>query len=208
MLRTTTEVVKLLGVSKCALLRWVRKGLVLAPTSTVGSSWKLWTDKEVASALHYCSNRARSTVSVEKRFWDNVPQGKRSTECWLWNGYLVKGYGMLGRRRGEPRVYAHRLSWELANNQKIPVGMQVLHSCNTPACVNPAHLSIGTQLTNMGQAAEDGLLKRKLTQLDVRLIRSLHHYGFSQHKLAKKFRVTPNAINQIVRRLCWKWTRK
>lgn len=62
--------------------------------------------------------------------------------CWIWTGY-VDGYGygyitILGKNK-----YTHRASWEL-HNGPIPKGMWVLHRCDTPSCINPHHLFLGT----------------------------------------------------------------
>jgi HNH endonuclease len=45
----------------------------------------------------------------------------------------------------ETRVrYAHRVAWELANGEKIPEGMFVLHGPGCPRnCCNPTHLRVG-----------------------------------------------------------------
>lgn len=66
-----------------------------------------------------------------------------NTGCWLWCGTLNQnGYGKILRRvHGE--VSAHRLFWT-AHRGPIPDGLWVLHRCDTPACVNPAHLFLGT----------------------------------------------------------------
>jgi hypothetical protein len=63
--------------------------------------------------------------------------------CWLWLGCVNKegGYGLLTYRR---RQYsAHRFSWTLHRGE-IPAGLCVLHKCDTPSCINPDHLWLGT----------------------------------------------------------------
>ena len=68
--------------------------------------------------------------------------------CWEWQGFcLANGYGRFGLRAGKI-VLAHRFAYEMANGV-IPDGKMILHSCDNPPCVNPAHLSVGTHADNM-----------------------------------------------------------
>lgn len=70
--------------------------------------------------------------------------------CWIYMGGVTKlGYGQV--YDGGCRVYAHRLSYRLANGE-IPHGLNVLHSCDVPCCVNPLHLRLGTQSDNVRDA--------------------------------------------------------
>ena len=102
--------------------------------------------------------------------------------CLLWQGSATKnGYGWV--RWNGARLIAHRASWEDANGQPIPQGMCVLHKCDVPACINPDHLSIGTQSENLADMAKKGRAKYgkrrggkpswnvKLTKADVLSIR-------------------------------------
>jgi hypothetical protein len=79
--------------------------------------------------------------------------------CWLWTSQRTpEGYGQFHfGRRGTPPWYAHRLAWELSNGP-IPDGLSVLHHCDTPSCVNPQHLFLGTQTDNMQDASRKGRL--------------------------------------------------
>jgi len=100
------------------------------------------------------TDRARIARVLEERFEAKV-MPEPNSGCWLWVGsWNQDGYGGIAvPGRGHER--AHRVSWEIAHGS-IPLGLMVLHSCDTPPCVNPAHLFLGTQLHNMRDAAKKG----------------------------------------------------
>src|SRR5690348_13985474 len=102
------------------------------------------------------AKRNRRTTPIEQRFWAKVnkdgPPPAHCPElgpCWLWTASTAgKGYGQFGLgRRGAGIAMAHRFSWEL-HNGAIPEGLAVLHKCDTPLCVRPDHLRIGTMGDN------------------------------------------------------------
>lgn len=83
----------------------------------------------------------------------------KTDTCWLWTGATMgAGYGGIGYKGR--MVKAHRVSYELAHGA-IPDGMWVLHTCDVPACVNPAHLFIGTRADNMRDAHQKGRIDLK-----------------------------------------------
>lgn len=67
--------------------------------------------------------------------------------CWLFTGTKAgKGYGAVsvnGTMQYTHRVYffAHTGMW--------PGRLQVCHTCDTPNCVNPSHLFLGTNVDNV-----------------------------------------------------------
>jgi hypothetical protein len=84
---------------------------------------------------------------VKARFWSKVDV-RDHDECWPWQGHLASnGYGrmsigMLGA------FAAQRLSLRIAGTD-VPERMVVDHLCRNRACVNPAHLRVVTNKTNV-----------------------------------------------------------
>jgi hypothetical protein len=140
-------------------------------------------------------------------FWEKVRKGGPD-DCWLWTGSTAY-YGYGGIRaggRGGALIGTHRFSYILAYGP-IPDGMRVLHRCDNPPCVNPAHLFLGTQKDNVADMVKKGRYNgpfgAKLSPDDVREIRRIYKKGMGR-ELARKFNVCPSMINYIVTRKVWR----
>ena len=131
--------------------------------------------------------------------------------CWLWTANKNNnGYGQLWFRR--KLHLAHRLSW-LIHFGPIPPGVCVLHRCDTPACVNPGHLFLGTQNDNVVDCLEKGRARRavgekhpsaKLSEAQVLSIRRACSEGVPFAELARQYSVHPTTIADIHSRKKWK----
>jgi HNH endonuclease len=141
------------------------------------------------------------------RFWSKAAITADTTHCWLWMAATTKGYGTFAL--ASKQVQAHRIAYQITNGP-IPDRMLVLHTCDTPACVNPNHLVIGTQSDNIKDMWERGRARggqgntqghpqptlRKLTMEQVRAIRASDR---SISALARQYGVARVAIRKIKR---------
>lgn len=79
---------------------------------------------------------APASGALAEKLWARTE--KHPGGCWVWTGGTSSdGYGIV--RRKPTQVFAHRLSWELANGP-VPAGLKVRARCHDKRCVNPEHL--------------------------------------------------------------------
>jgi hypothetical protein len=107
---------------------------------------------------------------------------------------------------------AHRVAYRMSHGGEVPHGLLVLHTCDNPACVRPAHLYAGTGADNTRDAYERGQLRpemfaipRKLTDEQVRDIRLRVLAGETQTAVADDYGVTPQYVGQLANRI-WRVT--
>jgi len=124
---------------------------------------------------------------------------KGPNECWLWKGCTYNcGYGSFswrGKMRG-----ANIVAWEIAHGKDVPEGLDVLHTCDKPLCVNPMHLWAGTHQDNMLDAhRKQRCTIDTLTPIQVREIRAAlarPYFGIGRD-LAAKYGVSQVVISKI-----------
>ena len=162
----------------------------------------------------YCSRAcaiAPHQAPLDVRFWSKVRRAGPD-ECWEWSGGMFpKGYGCI--RMGRDVVGAHRVSWMLAHGE-LP-SLCVLHRCDNPACVNPAHLFLGTKADNNADMLAKGRQVRgeanrrsKLGRADVVMIRSLAADGCTKAEIGRLFEVDAKTIHAVVTGRTWSHVRQ
>jgi hypothetical protein len=158
----------------------------------------------------YCSQACRRSKPAD--FWSQV---EKAESCWLWRGRTNRdGYGEFSH--DGDRSMAHRYAWEQMG-LVIPAGGILLHTCDVPACVNPAHLRVGTHQDNQVDKVQKGRQAKGeasgaaiLTSEDVREIRQAYRRqsrpGASDGNvgdLSQRYGVTRGAIWSVVQRRVW-----
>lgn len=119
------------------------------------------------------------------------------------------GVEVAGRTRKATRVV-----YELVYGELKP-GEVVMHSCDCRRCINPQHLSAGTPLDNMRDAAIKKRLKppdntgvrngqAKITEVEVRQARRWAAEGVAAREIASRIGLTYSYTTLILRGIRWK----
>lgn len=144
---------------------------------------------------------------------------KATSGCLEWQGCRVgRGYGMLAAKsvNGRANDRAHRVAYRLFVGP-ITEGLYVLHNCDNPACVSPAHLHLGTHTDNMRDMTAKGRGRptggrckgtrhwnSSLNDDDIRAIRAMAATGrWTQQRIAALFGIVHTAVSAIVRGEKW-----
>lgn len=125
-----------------------------------------------------------------------VAKIRKTESCWLWTGAKnPDGYGNF--RMGDKMQKAHRASWLLFVGE---IGeLSVLHKCDSPSCVNPKHLFLGTQKDNCLDMVKKKrhVGTRTLTPEQVEEIRNEEQFYGINAALAKKYNTAASNVSNI-----------
>jgi len=118
-----------------------------------------------------------------------------------WGARSIKNYGTL--KRNGKQLKAHRFIWEQCFGP-IPDGICVLHHCDNPPCVNPAHLFLGTKGDNNRDAAAKKRSRGK-ARLTVEQVRDIRTSGETQQVLADRYGISQPSVSYIQLGKSYKW---
>lgn len=143
--------------------------------------------------------------ALQNRIFSKVAPDPNSG-CWLWTGATFN-HGRPQLRMGSKVVLAARVAY-MAFKGEQPGDLLVCHKCDTPLCVNPDHLFLGTHADNMADCVAKGRQARNrgekagravLSEAQVREIRSIYAKGgIGSEALGREYGVTGRQIRYIV----------
>lgn len=136
-------------------------------------------------------------------------------KCWPWRGAKnTWGYGAC--QHNGKQMNASRAAY-LATHGDVGTGLVVCHTCDNPACCNPAHLFAATQADNLADCRRKGRSRgtfgggaahpravAKVSEQDVRDMRARYAAGETQTSLGRAYGMDSSHVSKIVRRLAWK----
>lgn len=150
---------------------------------------------------------------VDVRFWNKVDRSGGSNACWIWKGAVTThGYGEFLWKGKVKR--AHQVSWGITNGPvnfsrfNNPESLCICHHCDTPLCVNPAHLFIGKLKDNHDDMRRKGRGCGKLNATQVREIRRRRAAGERQDHLAAAFSVGRQTIHRVTTGISWNYVQQ
>jgi hypothetical protein len=148
----------------------------------------------------------RPPRAISERLFGKCEKG---IKCWQWNAATDRfGYGRIHDTTTKSTRYAHVVSWEIKNGQ-VPPGLHVLHRCDNPGCINPAHLFLGTIADNRHDADAKGRSAKpygeinpmaKLTAADIIAIRSDPR---TQRAIAASYGIIQQHVSRILNGKRW-----
>lgn len=171
---------------------------------------------------------------MEERFWAKVSKDAQHPKgCWEWQASRIRGgYGQF-MLPSHVLALAHRVAFELEWGvalQQWP-WLCVLHECDNPPCVNPAHLTVGDNKRNtedcVAKGRGGGSKRRgdrngkrtkpnaqppqcgsangasKLNEWQVIGVMARSLQGVSQGQIAREFRISQTHARDIISSKYW-----
>jgi len=148
-----------------------KAGSLTKKTLVIAEMLRYPLSQKVISATMGCSQQnisnvaQRLSIEVKRPIADRISVNPRvrtwrrfikniyfTPNCWFWIGpFASEGYGRIGKN------YTHRLALYYFRGIQVGKTDDVLHECDTPQCVNPGHLRIGTARENVRDSMSKGI---------------------------------------------------
>ena len=150
------------------------------------------------------------SAKIQRRFFAKV---QKTSGCWFWTASCAgRGYGSFSI--ANRTIRAHRVSY-LIHYGQIPEEMFVCHTCDTPQCVNPSHLFLGSHQDNMNDMVSKGRSPKtrrfgesnsnvKLSADDVQVIRDMAANNTPQKVIAAHYGISQPHVSDICRMKVWR----
>ena len=186
-----------------------------------GGMERLRTQWPERSSAAITQRAFRIGVAVRKRARDPVDMEllrskskvNEETGCIEWQWVKRYGYGLI--RANGTNTLAHRLAFTLSNPDVDIEELYVCHKCDNPSCINPDHLYAGTPSDNTADMMRRGRFNlasiqgtnnphAKLSEDDVRTIKSRLREGESAFQIAKDYPVHDRIVRNIRDGKKWK----
>lgn len=161
------------------------------------------------------TKRVYKSKSILDRFWSYVDI-KNDDECWMIKKTKSK-YSRFWIPTNPPthkgqNISGHVFSWILANKKDVPKGMVIMHKCDTPFCVNPNHLELGTPKENINDMVRKGRNPKmkehykhiQLTREQVLQIRA-DLKVLTGREIARKYNILPSTVTRIKKGDGYRW---
>jgi hypothetical protein len=117
--------------------------------------------------------------------------------CWEVTSHLcrnVRGYVHVFAGAWDGFDKLHRWAYWKETGERPEL---VMHRCDNPGCINPAHLLGGTKADNQHDSMRKGRSKRLFRDNEVRAIRTMRKSGVRLRVLAEQFGVGMSSISEI-----------
>jgi hypothetical protein len=132
--------------------------------------------------------------NTQEDFWNKVNK-ETATGCWEWTGSKDRdGYGLFKMNK-QNILLAHR--WSVVFDNREISNKVVMHKCDNPACVNPAHLSLGTQADNVQDMHAKSRYVKPTSKLSDDDIKDIKTSSLTGVELAKKYNISGCYVSNI-----------
>lgn len=148
---------------------------------------------------HYHRRRRGTQVVRPETLLERVEASIRiEGECWIWTSTISSnGYPTIGH--AGQSLYVHRWMLEQVLGRHLAAGEFTCHHCDRPACVNPAHLFVGTPADNVADMHAKG--RGITTPLDERALAWLWKRGLPAPDIGLLLNVRTSVIHNRARML-------